>query len=132
MKHENPDCPMYFGATPDVLLKARQLRNHETEAEHLLWQRLCNNQILDLHFRRQHPINRFIADFYCVKLKLVIEIDGGIHDLPENREYDLKRTAILNDFGITVLRFSNEQIIYEIDLSIQKIKNIAQQILNEI
>lgn len=132
MKHGNQDCSMYFGATPDVFLKARQLRNHETEAEHLLWQRLCNNQISDLHFRRQHPINRFIADFYCVKLKLVLEIDGGIHDLPENRDYDIKRTAILNDFGITVLRFSNDQIMYEIDSAIQKIKNAAQKILNEI
>jgi very-short-patch-repair endonuclease len=123
--------PMYFGAPPDVFHKAKQLRIYETEAENILWSKLCDNQVLNLHFRRQHPINRFIADFYCVKLKLVIEVDGSIHDLPENKAYDIIRSEILNSFGITVLRFSNEQIIYEVDDAIKKIKEVAIQLVSE-
>ena len=131
MKGSRIENPMYFGATPDVFHKAKKLRNLETMAENILWSRLCSNQVLGLHFRRQHPINRFIADFYCVRLKLVIEVDGSIHDRPENKAYDIIRSEILNNFGITVLRFSNEQIIYEVDGAIKKIKEVALRLISE-
>ena len=91
MKNLSVEYPMYFGATPDILKKAKELRRYETVAEKILWANLCKNQIIGLHFRRQHPINKFIADFYCASIKLVIEVDGSIHELPENKAYDIGR-----------------------------------------
>jgi very-short-patch-repair endonuclease len=122
---------MYFGATPDVFKKAKELRKYETDAEKILWTKLNRNQILGLQFRRQHPIDRFIADFYCAKIKLVVEVDGSIHELPENLDYDIGRSEIMNDFGITVIRFSNEQIINEIDTTIKKIEKIIKKLMQE-
>ena len=128
MKKLSIEYPMYFGATPDVFKKAKELRKYETDAEKILWTKLNRNQILGLQFRRQHPIDRFIADFYCAKIKLVVEVDGSIHELPENKDYDIGRSEILNDFGITVIRFSDEQIINEIDKTIIKIKKISKKL----
>lgn len=123
---------MHFGTKPDIFKKASELRKTETQAEKLLWLRLNKNQLLGLQFRRQHPINRFIADFYCPKIKLVIEIDGSIHELPENKTYDIVRTELLKEFGIMVIRFDNEQIIYNSDEVIEKIKQIARKLLSEV
>ena len=132
MKDVSVEYPMYFGATPDIFKKAKELRRYETEAEKILWTKLCRNQMLGLQFRRQHPLNRFIADFYCAKIKLVIEVDGNIHELPENKVYDIGRSQILNDFGITVIRFSNEQIIDDIKNIIKKIEETVKQLIKEI
>ena len=132
MKDVSVEYPMYFGATPDIFKKAKELRRYETEAEKILWAKLCRNQMLGLQFRRQHPLNRFIADFYCAKIKLVIEVDGNIHELPENKVYDIGRSQILNDFGITVIRFSNEQIIDDIKNIIKKIEETVKQLIKEI
>jgi very-short-patch-repair endonuclease len=131
MKKLSIEYPMYFGATPDVFKKAKELRKYETDAEKILWTKLNRNQILGLQFRRQHPIDRFIADFYCAKIKLVVEVDGSIHELPENLDYDIGRSEIMNDFGITVIRFSNEQIINEIDTTIKKIEKIIKKLMQE-
>ena len=129
MKGLSVEYPMYFGATPDVFKKARELRKYETVAEKILWARLHKNQILGLQFRRQHPINRFIADFYCPKIKLVLEVDGSIHDLPENQDYDIGRSEILKDFGITVIRFTNEQIVDDIENVIIEIEREVKNLL---
>ena len=83
-----------------------------------------------LQFRRQHPINAFIVDFYCAKIKLVIEIDGSIHDIPEYHLHDVGRSAMLEDFGFTVIRFTNEQIMNEIDYTVEQIEIIVQKLLN--
>ena len=101
---------MFYGAKPDLFEKARNLRQHMTETEEILWQLLKGKQILNLRFRAQHPIDIFIADFYCHPIKLVIEIDGGYHQRTEQREYDLGRTGELANWGIDVVRFTNEQI----------------------
>jgi very-short-patch-repair endonuclease len=131
MKGVSVEYPMYFGATPDVFKKARELRRYETEAEKMLWSKLCRNQMVGLQFRRQHPINRFIVDFYCVKIKLVIEVDGNIHELPENKIYDIGRSQILNDFGITVIRVLNEEIIDDINNTIKQIEETVKQLIKE-
>ena len=131
MKGVSVEYPMYFGATPDIFKKAKELRKYETEAEKILWTKLSKNQMMGLQFRRQHPISRFIADFYCARIKLVIEVDGSIHELPENQLYDIGRSEILNDFGITVIRFSNEQIIEDIDYTINKIELTVKKLLAE-
>jgi very-short-patch-repair endonuclease len=97
-----------------------------------MWSKLNKNQIIGLQFRRQHPINRFIADFYCPKIKLIIEVDGSIHELPEYQVHDIGRSEILNDFGITVIRFTNEQIIEQTDSTVEEIKTICKNLLNEL
>jgi imidazole glycerol-phosphate synthase subunit HisF len=122
---------MYFGAKQDIFKFARQLRKLETVAEKLLWSHLSKNQLMGLQFRRQHPINRFIADFYCPKIKLVIELDGSIHDIPEYQVHDIGRSEVLNDFGITVIRFTNEQILEEIDSTIEQIRITVKKLLTE-
>ncbi len=130
MKGLSVEYPMYFGAAPDVFKKAKELRITETETEKLLWSKLRNNQIRGLHFRRQHPINRFIADFYCPRIKFVIEVDGGIHEIPENQEYDIGRSEILKDYGITIMRFTNELVKYDIEKVIAQIEAKTVELLS--
>ncbi len=130
MKGVSVEYPMYFGAKPAIFKLARELRKAETKTEKILWSKLNRNQILGLQFRRQHPINIFIADFYSVRIKLLIEVDGNIHEITENKEHDQGRSEILNDFGITVIRFTNEQILEEIDSTVEHIKSIAQKLLS--
>jgi cyclase len=96
-----------------------------TAAEKILWERVCKNQ-LGVRIRRQHPIWKFIADFYCHEVKLVIEIDGGIHLHSENKEYDISRDIILKEFQIGILRFTNDEINNEPDLVIEKIKRTIE------
>jgi very-short-patch-repair endonuclease len=132
MKGVSVEYPMYFGAKPDIFKLAKELRKAETEAEKILWSKLNRNQILNLQFRKQHPINIFIADFYCPKIKLVIELDGSIHELPEYQSHDIGRTEVLNDFGITVIRFTNEQIVEQIDSTIESIKTVSKNLLIEL
>ena len=132
MKGVSVEYPMYFGAKPEIFKLAKKLRKLETETEKQLWSRLNKNQIIGLQFRRQHPINRFIADFYCPKIKMIIEVDGSIHELPEYQSHDIGRSEVLNDFGITVIRFTNEQIIEKTDSTVEEIKTICKKLLNEL
>ncbi len=80
MYHKNEKVmDMFFGAKPAIFEKAKWLRENMTASEKILWDELKGHKILKLRFKPQHPIDAFIADFYCRKLKLVIEIDGGVH-----------------------------------------------------
>ncbi|MEA2097292.1 MAG: endonuclease domain-containing protein [Candidatus Cloacimonadota bacterium] len=107
----------------NVLYKqvVRELRKKETLAEKKFWNFVRNRQINGMKFRRQYPIKfvwndrvrYFIADFYCHESKLVIEIDGGIHEL--QRDYDILRTYIINQLGIQVIRFSNIDVMNDIN-----------------
>ena len=106
---------MFFGAKPKLFIFAREMRKFSTEGEKQLWKTLKKFRDQDFIFRRQHPIDIFIADFYCHKLKLVIEVDGGIHETPDKIDYDIGRSAELDKFGITVMRFKNEEVIFETD-----------------
>ncbi|MCM4161912.1 endonuclease domain-containing protein [Antarcticibacterium flavum] len=100
---------MFYGASWIIHKQARDLRKRETKAEKIVWD-LLSNKKLGVKFRRQHPINQFITDFYCHEIKLVIEIDGEIHLQKEALEYDEMRTTIFNYYGITVVRFTNKEI----------------------
>ena len=97
----------------------KDLKNNQTEAEHILWKQLKANQ-LGVKFRRQHIIGRFIADFVCLPAKLIIEADGKIHE--NQKEYDEQRTEYLNEKGFKVIRFTNDEIITNINSVIDKIK----------
>ena len=99
--------------------RARELRQEMTPTERLLWERLRNRQLAGFKFRRQHPLGPFITDFYCAKRRLVVEIDGDIHDL--KREEDEARTRQFEEFGHRVIRFMNEEVETNIDLVLKKI-----------
>jgi cyclase len=113
---------MFYGANPKLFGFAKQLRAKETEAEKILWDYLNKKQFLGIRFRRQHPILYFVADFYCHKVNLIIEVDGGIHLLPEQFEYDQNRDKELEELGLRVMRFKNEEVFNDIDTVITKIK----------
>ena len=104
-----------FGAKPQLFYYARRNREKTTEAEELLWYRIRNRKLHGFKFRRQHPIKDFIADFFCAERKLVIEIDGYYHSEKSQQEYDNGRTFELMELGITTIRFSNEEIVKDIE-----------------
>lgn len=114
---------MFYGASAQMHEFAKQLRNNETECEQLLWKQLNKKQLAGFRFRRQHPIKYFIADFYCHKAKLVIEIDGGIHQLPHQFEYDQGRDYELVGLGLTVFRYTNQQVLTSMDSVIKQIED---------
>ncbi|WP_262904630.1 endonuclease domain-containing protein [Hymenobacter lucidus] len=97
------------------------MRHEPTPAEELLWQRLRGNQ-LGVKFRRQHSIDRFIADFVCLPHKLIVELDGAGHLEPNQAEYDKGRSGILAELGFHVLRFANDQALNETEKVLQAIK----------
>lgn len=101
---------LHGNSRPSTYENARDLRKAQTPAEKILWQALRNGKVCNLKFRRQHAIADYIADFYCHQIKLVIEVDGSVHNESEVAAYDLVRTKNLNDIGIVVLRFKNEEI----------------------
>src|ERR1043165_5806560 len=115
---------MFYGASPKIFERAKKLRSEMTTVESALWSAISNKQLFKLKFRRQHPLNFFIADFYCHKLKLVIEVDGDIHDAADQKQYDSSRTEELNDFGIKVIRFTNDQLLNQADDVLTSIRNI--------
>ena len=100
---------MHDGATPSVFRNAQNLRDAMTETETKLWSYL-KTKPKGHKFRRQHPIAGFILDFYCHKLRLSVEIDGGYHLKKEQMDKDNERTAYLKSIGITEIRFTNEQV----------------------
>ena len=96
--------------------KAKEMRHEPTKAEDTLWECIRNRKI-DYKIRRQHIVNGFIADFICIEKKVIIEVDGGIHETKEQKEHDKFRTEILNNNGFFVIRFTNEEVLenpYEI------------------
>ncbi len=110
MKHPYHDDSMWNGASAQIFANAKQLREKLTAAESALWDKLKGNQFYGLKFRRQHPINKYIADFYCHELKLIIEIDGGYHESEEQINIDLERVKILAYNNYKVVRFSNRDV----------------------
>jgi very-short-patch-repair endonuclease len=111
---------MHFGAKPIAFKKAQALRDTETVEEKMIWDIVKDNQILGFRFRRQHPMADFIADFYCHRANLVIEIDGDVHK--SQQDYDAARTEIMKTFGVSVIRFRNEEVRGNINSVKEKIK----------
>jgi very-short-patch-repair endonuclease len=100
---------------------SRKLRNNMTIAEVHLWQYLRKDQ-LGVRFYRQKPILDYIVDFYCPALKLIIEVDGGYHECAEQAQKDAIRETQLQKIGLTVLRFSNEQVLNQTRIALNQIK----------
>ena len=113
---------LFKGATGNLFEFSRELRKRSTEVEEILWQFLRNKNHNGLKFRRQHPLKDYIADFYCHELKLVIEVDGGIHNQNEIINNDNARTAVLNELGINVIRFTNAEVLNNLPEVLKQIK----------
>jgi very-short-patch-repair endonuclease len=108
---------------------ARELRKNQTPQEKLMWANLRNRKLLGFKFLRQHPMlvhkelntNVFyIADFYCAEKKLVVEIDGGIHE--NQKEYDEARDMAMKEYGLEVMRFTNEQVDKNVSWVLEEIR----------
>jgi 5-methyltetrahydrofolate--homocysteine methyltransferase len=100
---------------------AREMRKNPTDAEDMLWQALRGLKLQNLKFRRQHAIDYFIVDFVQMDNKLVIEIDGEIHNQGDNPQYDEYRTFVLNELGFNVIRFKNDEVVSDINTVLRKI-----------
>ena len=105
---------MWKGARPEIFKRAEYLRNNPTEAEKLLWEKLNCDPFKKYHFRRQHPIHHFIADFYSHQLKLIIEVDGGYHENPEQQIKDQSRAELLQFQKLNIIHFTNRQVLQDI------------------
>jgi len=114
----------------ELVSNARLLRNNMTKAEIILWSRLRERKINGYKFRRQQPIFDYIVDFYCNELKLIIEVDGEIHSLPEKTNNDSKRDNILKINGYYIIRLTNLEIETELDSTINKINLYINEILS--
>ncbi len=102
---------MHGDASPKLFEFARKNRDRPTETEAILWEALKGNSLANHKFRRQHPVGKYIVDFYCHAKRLAVEIDGAYHWTAEQKLYDEYRTAELNRLGIRELRFSNEEVL---------------------
>lgn len=123
MQHDT----LHKGASGRQFEYARAMRRSGTDAEALLWQNLRNRNMSGFKFRRQHPVDKYIADFYCHEAKLIIEVDGKVHEDYEQKEYDAGRTYELEQLGITVLRFKNS----EVENSIEEVLDQIRKYLSE-
>ncbi len=98
---------------PTIKQFARELRQRQTDAEQLLWSLLRGRRLGGFKFRRQHPFRGYILDFYCEEIRLVVELDGGQHNTEQGKSYDSRRSDLLRQEGIRVLRFWNHEVLTE-------------------
>jgi very-short-patch-repair endonuclease len=101
--------------------RARYLRKSATDCERILWRHLRNRNFANYKFRRQHPVDRYILDFYCAQARLGVELDGGGHGYIRRRMHDRDRTEFLANQKIRVLRFWNHQVREELESVLQAI-----------
>ena len=105
----------------------KKLRKNLTPAEAFLWRHLKAKKLCGRRFNRQHSIKNYIVDFYCASEKLVIELDGAVHNTPQAQEYDRKRTEVLNKLGFTVIRFENKMVFENLESVLLEISEHFQQ-----
>jgi len=115
----------------EMFNKAQNLRKTQTSAERLLWSKLRSRQLSGFKFRRQHPIDKYILDFYCSEAQLAIEIDGGQHADDEHRKKDNLRTSVINGKGIQVIRFWNDDVLKHLDDVIAEIDATLNEIMTD-
>ena len=113
--------------SPKYVVKiAQKLRKNMTATEEILWSKLYNKNLDGLRFRKQHPIDRYIVDFYCHEKRLIIEIDGEIHDF--RREYDINKDQYLKARNYNILRFNNDDVIHSLSYVLNRIRQYASEI----
>lgn len=117
---------MFYSAPAFIFQRAKELRSRLTYAEGMLWMYL-RTKPKGYKFRRQHPIRQYIVDFYCHSLKLVIEVDGPIHDREENKKADMERQHNLEAEGLRVIRFTNDEVRMNMENIIEQINTIINE-----
>lgn len=108
---------------------SRELRKNQTKAEEKMWSAIRKRSVEGCLFLRQKPLLSYIADFYCASLLLVIEIDGSSHD--HKKEADIQRTLALEEQGITVIRYTNDQVLYSLPRVIRHLTKTIQALKNK-
>lgn len=116
-------------AKPYIFRNAALLRKNQTKAEEILWERLRKNQIEGVRFRRQHPFDRYVPDFYANSVKLVIEVDGKIHEQESVKEYDAIRELNLRKHSLYIIRYTNEEIFKKEDEVVDDIRMTVIELL---
>ena len=112
--------------------RSRQLRQSQTDAEKKLWHHLRARQLHNCKFRRQHPFPPYVLDFYCHEVALVVELDGNQHQVDTRQVvWDVKRTAFLEGYGLTVLRYSNRQVLLETEGVLVDIRRVLMEKLRD-
>ena len=111
--------------------KRRSLRNNTTYCEKIVWLHLRKRQ-LGYRFLRQYSVDHFVIDFYCPELKLAVELDGDVHDLPEQKEHDIARQKYLEEFGIKFVRITNEEFLGNPNKAFSKIEKKIISIIKKI
>jgi very-short-patch-repair endonuclease len=124
MSQRSKTTPRIRGTTPEIEAAARRLRRNMTPAERKLWEALKGKKLGGLKFRPQHPVGPFILDFYCPARKLVVELDGGVHE--EQAGYDEARTDQLENYGYRVIRFRNEEVLENLPAVLERILEAAR------
>jgi len=125
MRSRNDDLFSLSRVRERARVRARALRKGQTDAEALLWSKLRNRQLLGLKFRRQHPLGRYFADFACIDVGLVIELDGGQHAESFVIDYDTRRKEEMESMGFQTLRFWDSDVLKEIDAVMEQIRQVA-------
>jgi very-short-patch-repair endonuclease len=115
------------GSNPGALVRAKRLRQRSTLSENVLWERLRDRQFLSLKFRRQVAIGPYVADFYCHERRLVLELDGAVHEEERQRAHDQNRDANLSSLGYRVLRFTNEEVLKDTDAVLERIRHYLER-----
>ncbi len=114
------------GVSRELRQAARSLRHRQTRDEIELWEALRNRRLAGLRFRRQHALGPLVLDFCCTERRLAVEIDGGIHDEPDQQLRDQARTEHLVAAGYAVLRFRNDQVLHDLQGVLTRIEQIAR------
>lgn len=112
--------------SPYIVALCRQFRRHPTPTEEIVWKRVRNRQLCGLKFRRQHPIGRYIADFYCHEQRLLIEVDGGVHMKKDQQLYDAARQEDIEAQGYRILRITTKEVEQDLSGVLRKIIDTLQ------
>ncbi len=102
--------------------KRRKLRRDQTFCEKIMWTYLRDRKTLGYKFRRQYSVDHYVIDFYCPELKLAVELDGSIHDEPDQKEYDIYRQTHLEKYEITFCRITNDELMSNANMAFKKIE----------
>ena len=111
--------------------KRRKLRQEQTYVEKIVWLYLRNRKMFGYKFKRQYSIDQYVVDFFCPELKLALEIDGGIHEMEENKLYDKERQSYIESYGIEFLRIKNEELLGNPNKAFEKIAEKIKSMQNK-
>jgi len=116
---------MFYESSPVIFENAKRLRNEPTPSEIIFWS-LLKQYFSNFKFKRQHPVSRYIADFYCHKLKLVIEIDGGIHLTEDAKNNDRLRDEFMRSLDLKIIRFTNDEVCKRGEFVVEKLTDFIE------